>query len=165
MRANTLPAAFAAAALFPQAALAQSVLLDCEVTMNSRTTYLGRPSSATQESGRWRFRLDPNASTAALVSTGTLYISAGGEHPFRTDGQPIPLTATEDAYSMCLDRAGACNTRRALSFGDWHEVELAHIDRRTGDFLVREHHYVGDLQGGGTHEYHGTCARAPEQQF
>jgi hypothetical protein len=52
-----------------------------------------------------------------------------------------------------------------MPFGDWHEVDLARIDRRTGDFALRANHYIGDFRGGGTHEYRGTCARAPEQQF
>lgn len=159
-------AAVAAAGVMAMAtpAAAEVVLLDCEVSFSSNSHYFGEQGSGSGQSGTWRFRLDTDAARATLTTVGTLF-DLPSEGPFNLQGVPVPLTASEDAYTFCIELQGSCNQRRTLVGGSWYNLDQVRIDRRRGTFRVVAEIYDDLLQGRAVHEYSGTCQRAPEQQF
>ncbi len=158
-------AAMAAGGVLAMAApaAAEVVLLDCEVSIQSTSDYGGGRSS-TEESGTWQLRLDTDSSQATVLTMPFVFRIGSWESPFKGGRRSVPLTASEEAYSFCIERTGTCGQQNTYPDG-WYRVSNAHIDRRRGVFRVSVDSYHNRYHVNSRQEYSGTCQRAPEQQF
>lgn len=111
---------------------AEVVLLDCEVSIQSTSDYGGGRSS-TEESGTWQLRLDTDSSQATVPTMPFVFRIGSWESPFKAGRRPVPLTASEEAYTFCIERTGSCGLQNTYPDG-WYRVSNAHIDRRRGVF-------------------------------
>ncbi|MDO1558899.1 hypothetical protein Q0812_05605 [Brevundimonas sp. 2R-24] len=145
-------------------AAAETVLLDCDVSIVSNSNYNGTERSNTRESGTWRIRLEPDSSRATIVTAPFVYRVGSSDVPFRLNGEPVSMRTSEDAYTFCIQANLSCDTQVGMRNGRY-SVSQARIDRRSGAFRVVVDSDNDLLQGWGQHTYSGTCRRAPDQQF
>lgn len=162
----------AALLLVAGSATAETIKLDCEVTVDTYIVTEGRPSPNSGASrGTWRlaFYNDPGISRAKIEESapfGVPYFASGLETDFLESFRPAVIT--DDEVRWCPDRRG-CGSRITYPGGNgWYAVSEAVIDRRRATFTVTVETYRSygpsrDL--GMEYTYRGTCAPQPERQF
>ena len=141
------------AVLYPTAVFADATTLECEINATTDSTRSGRSDDSM---GIWTIDLDAEKPE---VSIGSIQFVGNGVWGLSKDRKASGVRVNETSVEFCMVEQGCDRSVQTLTgtavFG------LAHINRKTGVFRLRqEHSHIVGIHT--VTEYTGTCNVAPE---